>query len=276
MPQSLGDQLDERGWQAGAVVSPTMLPQIAIHLTRPGQPAAIVQADDWLVVVSQTCDVVQSKLDNEPLIEVLHCQPVANLRGEYQGRKSTRRLDFRPNKPLHATVILSAHAIADRYVVPRDLFGGHGPDDARQLSTNAIVNLQQWYALRYSRPAWPDRFNERIDKKAKKRLVDAIKMLSVDEVEVRVCIAEGHEELPANSPYHLAVFYVVDQAIWDGDLEARTQAYKSFSEFVSVLNGCEGIEVSQDLSDVKSGDAFTWQLTRTTDEWNFANLSEHD
>ena len=71
MPPSLGDQLDFQGWQAGAVVPAALLPRLAAHLTRPGQPLFQVEDDHWLVVISQTCDVVQPKLENEPFVELL-------------------------------------------------------------------------------------------------------------------------------------------------------------------------------------------------------------
>lgn len=274
MPPSLGEQLDAQGWQAGAVVSADVIPLIAAHLGRHGQPPAEVQEDHWLAVISQTCDVVQPKLENEPYLEVLHCRPELQLRSEFQGRKSTRRLDFRPNKATHAELVLSAHAIVDRHVVPRDLLVGHAPDGARRLSTTAVTNLQQWYALRYARPAWPDAFNSRFDKKAKKKLADALKILTVDDVEVRIAIAEREQELSADESYHLAVFFVVDQQVWDDAPEVREQAQKSFAAFSSALAGCKGIVVNEELSDVLPGDDFSWQLTRTTDEWNFANLSE--
>jgi len=274
LPPSLGEQLDAQGWQAGAVVSAEVLPLITAHLSRYGQPPVEVQEDHWLVVISQTCDVVQPRLENEPFLEVLHCRPEPQLRSEFQGRKSTRRLDFRPNKATHPNLVLSAHAIADRHVVPRDLFVGHAPDGPRRLSATAVANLQQWYALRYARPAWPDAFNSRFDKKTKKKLADALKILTVDDVEVRVAIGEREQELSIEEPYHLALFFIIDQQVWDTEPDVREQAQKSFAEFFSVLAGCEGIVLNEELSNVLPGDDFSWQLTRTTDEWNFANLSE--
>lgn len=276
MPLSFGAQLGKKGWQAGAVIPRAMLPELGPHMARPaGNAAPEVAAADWLVVVSQTCDVVQAKLESEPLIEVLHCKPVAQLRPEYQGRKSTRRLDFRPNKERHEGVMLSAHAIADRYVVPRNLFADHEPDPNRSLGANAVANLQQWYALRYTRPAWPDNLVARLTK-GNKKLAAALKQQTVDDVEVRVAIAEKDEELEADHDYHLAVFFVVDQVVWDTSPGVREVGHKAFAEFVSVLGACKGVVVNQELSGVRSGEDFTWQMTRTTDEWNFANLSQQD
>jgi len=251
-----------------------MLPNVGPYLTQCGNAQPVIVPDDWIIVISQTCDVVQANHPNEPFVEVLHCRRIQELRGEYQGRRSTRRLDFRPNKTSHGDVVLSAHAVADRYVIPREILRDANPDPARSLSDIAVSNLQQWYALRYTRPAWPDAFNERFDNKAKKRLSNAVKLLPIDEVEVRVAIAEKDLELDAETPYHLAVFFVVDQTAWNDDPGIREKVYASFSEFMATADACRGVVVNQEVSGVKSGDEFSWQLTRVTDEWNFANLSD--
>jgi hypothetical protein len=72
---AFGDDVAQRGWQTGSVVPAELLPELVNHLTRPGQPPTEVGEGDWLVVVSQTCDIVAPRLDAEPLVEVLHCRP---------------------------------------------------------------------------------------------------------------------------------------------------------------------------------------------------------
>ena len=96
----LGDEVAEQGWCTGAVVPQGMLPAIAQHLTRPGAAAVEVAADHWLVVVSQTCDVVARTLEAEPFVEVLNCKPIKKPRAQYRDFRSTRILDFRPNREL--------------------------------------------------------------------------------------------------------------------------------------------------------------------------------
>ena len=97
-----------------------------------------------------------------------------------------------------------------------------------------------------------------------------------DEVEIRIAILEKELELKETEPYHVTVYYVVDQVEWDRDQSVRESAYLSFADLVSALNACAGVQVDAELSGVKSGDQFSWQLTRSTDEWNFANLSEFE
>ena len=274
---SFGAQLGAKGWQTGTVIPHDMVGSLIPHLTRPAQGAIEISAADWLIVISQTCDVVQLKLENEPLVEVLYCKPVKQLRPEFQGRKSTRWLDFRPNRENHPAIMLSAHAIADRYVVPRELFLEREPDPTRKLSNYAVRNVQLWYALRYTRPAWPDAFVRRLDP-SKKKLTDTLKSLNsfADEIEVRIAILEKTDELDDEHDYHLTVFFVIDQIVWDSDPLIRKTGFEVFENFNSILSGCKGIAIDRDLSGIKSGDEFSWQMTKNTDEWNFANLSSDD
>lgn len=275
MPPSLGDDIAEQGWCTGAVVPHDMAPLLEPHFTRPGGAPTLISENDWIVVVSQTCDVVAQKIEAEPFVEVLHCKPVPKLRRQHKELRSTRILDFRPNHDTHSTVILTAHAVADRYLVPREFLRDKSPDAARCLSLVATTRVLAWYALRYARPAWPDAFVARI-RDASEALEAALEPLKDDIAEVRISIAEKNDELQDGEIYHIAIFFVVDEAVWEGDVDGRDAIYEAFAKFVSEINGCEGIEVDQDLSGVYSGAVFSWQATRSSDEWNFANLTHRE
>jgi hypothetical protein len=273
---AFGDDVAQRGWQTGSVLATDLLPQLAPHLTRPGQAAMPVSPDDWLVVVSQTCDILATRLDAEPYVEVLHCRPVAGKpRKGRRDLQSTRYLDFRPNVEEHAELVLSAHAVADRYIIPRELLAAHDPDHGRRLSDVASRRMLAWYALRAARPSWPNAFVDRISC-VKDALEEALDQLIDEIAEVRVAIAEIDAELEPGQPYHIAVYFVVDETVWNSDTAGRAAIYSAFDRFVSELGACEGIEVNQDLSRVISGGEFRWQSARDTDEWNFANLSHRE
>ena len=117
---------------------------------------------------------------------------------------------------------------------------------------------------------------KRIDKDCEDALEASIEPLKEDIAEVRVGIAEKDQELGDEQAYHVAVYFIVDAETWSSNVEGREVTNTAFATFVSKLNGCDGIEVDQDLSGVVSGDEFTWQETRATDEWNFANLSHRE
>jgi hypothetical protein len=252
-----------------------MVMAIAPHLARPGQDPVLVGDADWLVVVSQTCDVLASKLEAEPLVEILHCRPISKLRKGTKELRSTRTLDFKPNRDTHGDLCLSAHAVADRYVVPREFLRDNGPDQGRRLGDVATARVLAWYSLRYGRPIWPDEFVRRISG-IKDALEAALEPLKDDIAEVRVRIAEEDNELGEGESYHVAVFFVVDEEVWNEDVQGREAIQSAFAKFTSELENCDGIEVNKENSDVVSGGLFTWQETRATDEWNFANLSHRE
>jgi hypothetical protein len=275
---AFGDDVAQRGWCTGSVISEEMFPLLQCHLTRQDQPSTQVTADDWLVVVSQTCDIVVPKLEAEPLVEVLLCRPIQGKpRKGRRNLESTRYLDFHPNRETHTNLVLSAHAVADRYVIPRDLLTTNEPDQTRCLDKIASARVLAWYALRAGRPSWPNNFCDRI-----RSVTDALKsaldleLFSDDKSEVRVAIAEKDRELEDGESYHVAVFFVVDEDTWNGDIEGRGAINVAYARFVSELDACGGVEVNQELSGVVPGNEFSWQETQQTDQWNFANLSHRD
>jgi hypothetical protein len=275
LPSTLGEDVAKQGWCTGAVVRHDDVPALAQYLVRAGTQRTVVEANDWLVVVSQTCDVLAAKLDAEPFVELLHCKPIAKLRAQYKEIRSTRVLDFKPNRATHEALVLSAHAVADRYLLPREFFKDYGPDGQRQLSEVSTQRVLAWYALRAGRPTWPDEFVARIGR-AKAALERALEPLKDDIAEVRVGIAEKDQELRNDQAYRIAVYFVVDESIWEADVAGRQAIHAAFAQFVSEIAACEGIEVNEELSDVVSGGVFTWQETKATDEWNFANLSHRE
>ena len=80
------------------------------------------------------------------------------------------------------------------------------------------------------------------------QLEAAIEPLKEDIAEVRLGIVEKDVELGDDQAYHVAVYFVVDAEIWEGDVEGRAAINSAFATFVSKLNDCDGIEVDQDLS----------------------------
>ncbi len=227
------------------------------------------------MIASQTCDVLAQKREAEPFVEVLHCKPISKLRTQFKELRSTRTLDFKPNRETHESVVLSAHAMSDKYLIPRELLQQHRPDKTRRFSATAERRILAWYALRYGRPAWPDALVACIGK-SKDALEAALEPLKDDIAQVRVRIAEKDQELVQSDNYHVAVFFVVVEDVWNSDVAGRKAIFGCHSKFVAELNKCHGVVVDEDCSGVFSGAEFTWQETQASDEWNFANLSHRD
>jgi hypothetical protein len=67
---------------------------------------------------------------------------------------------------------------------------------------------------------------------------------------------------------------VLDEDTWNNDNAYRDNAMTAFHSFIAALGKCEGIEVDN-LSRAMSGAEFTWQLSRQTDMWDYANLTDN-
>jgi hypothetical protein len=133
---TIGETLDGKGWQCGATIPPEMYQSVIMYLRHDAgaSESREIAPDDWLIVLSQTCDVVARKLVQEPLVEVLWCHVVGKRRRQFLNRRSTRELDFRPDSRQLPNLYLSAHATRDRYVIPRQVFADFSPRSDRRLS----------------------------------------------------------------------------------------------------------------------------------------------
>ena len=258
------------GWRCGSVLPVSFYPAVRRYLVQPGSVAPTdIKDEDWLVVISHSCDVTASRLELEPFVEILHCRHVDPSQSQYKNRRSTRRLHLRPNRAISPDFYLDAHATADRYMVPRNVLAVSPPCDKRTLGQEAIDGIQAWYALRCQRPAWPDDLNFRLAP-VRDKLEKALKPLNDDNTEIRVSMSFE------NDRFRLAVFLIIDQEIWDGTPSERQKAILCFQKFVAILEKCEGIDVDSDLSRPISGAEFSWQDIQSTDTWNFANLTPID
>lgn len=270
------ETLNAGGWRSGSVLPLNLHELVRPHL-RHGQepPLERIDAEDWLIVISQTCDLLAHNDIAEPHVELLLAHPIQGQpRTQYRDLNSTRCIDFRPNRLLLPDKVLTGHATKDRYLVPRELLLTANPHVERILSSAAIKKLQNWLSLRASRPAWPDAFVERLNT-VRHELKAALTPLSDEISEVRISIGPKDRELPANEKYRIAIYFVVAGEHFDL-LAVRTQVIECFHNFVRTIRRCAGIEIDDDLSEVVSGDVFTWAEVESSDLWNFAFLSQND
>lgn len=272
MDQSLGQRLTALGWQCGSVIPESLYPHIEA-LTRNEYRALIQpQSPDWLIIFTQSCDLVAGTLEQEPAAEFLWCRPIPQPRAQFRDLRSTRRLDFRPDRENHPEVVLSVHAAHDRYAVPRNALERSQPRVDRTLSATSVRRLQAWLALRYSRPAWPDEFVQRLAS-AHGQIVSVLESVARDDLaEVRIAFAPSDIELDQSQSYRVLIYFVVDETVWNSAPESRQRIHAAFALFVSTLEKCRGVQVDQE-SGVFSGAQFTWQQMQITDLWNFANLT---
>jgi len=154
--------LEQHGWRQGAVLGPRLATDARKHA-----PAWVSCAnDDWLIVTSHDCDVVNRSLAKEPTVEVLRAAVVQQKKPDKQqvwGR-NPREMQLAVDDGTADTVVLSVK-VHERWTVPRELLACEAPrlvldDKPRRL-------IAEWLAKRYIRAAFPSAFDARWRSKMK-------------------------------------------------------------------------------------------------------------
>ena len=206
-------------WAQGALVEPN---DTRDHIT-----AEDVTANDVLIVVSQSCDVVCASYELEPSVELHIGRPIEEIDGNNSFGKNPRALD------LETTINGKARALRildhERKRIPRqtleDLLPvGCMPDDDIRM-------VAKWTANRYTRPALPDAFNGR-----RASAKDAITKLirRVDKVIEGFYVAlNTFDELPDGTDYQAAFMSITPKGIADD--------VNRFPKVVEVTNAVAGL-----------------------------------
>lgn len=150
------------GWRQFSVCQPDDVAVLLAGCTRlDGAPLTVSDHADWWIVTSQSCDLTNGDLAKEPSCELLRAVP--------KPRKKTRAnpdtiwaqspreiaLCNAQGEVLNATIHEGA-------LVPRGRLQGIYPCSNRGLHERHKIALRKWLAGRYSRPAFPGVFNDRL------------------------------------------------------------------------------------------------------------------
>jgi hypothetical protein len=121
-------------------------------------------ADTLAIVISHDCDVVQVPTI-EPNAELIVGRSIQNSDGNCTHSKNPRKLHLECTKGQKRTLI--ELLATNKRTVPKEGKPGlisYTPREDIQLSREELVILQQWLAARYRRSAFPDEFDNRLNK----------------------------------------------------------------------------------------------------------------
>jgi hypothetical protein len=80
--QSIGEHLEKHKWQQGAILHPKDAKRLLPETLE----------TDVLLVISQSCDLVHLKPDEEPWVELIRATRIDNGDGNYEHFKNPRKL----------------------------------------------------------------------------------------------------------------------------------------------------------------------------------------
>jgi hypothetical protein len=202
--------LRENPWRQGHLLTLESARSLGLcHSQSPDETA--------VMVISHDCDLAQ-EIANEPFCEIVVGRTIGAQDGNFANAKSVRRIHLKITRtPSGGEVVVELDAAA-KTAISKERLAIHVPDKSLVLSYNEATKLRAWLSARYRRASFPDEFDRRLTKDAKKvyeNLIKIFKATSDDIIAVFFDVDEG-AEVNRNGPedaYELFVslLYSVDR-----------------------------------------------------------------
>ncbi len=189
------------------------------------------------VVISQDCDIATLP-EKEPDAECVLAKPVATSNPAYVAGKNPRVIHLR----LLDESFIELDLRHRRNVAKQRLL--EAQPSALGLKPGEIRLLARWLGKRYSRPAFPDAFNRRLDQQHE-RLSKLSKQQAAHDISALfVSLDHDTEELPAEVPYRLILWVACPAEAYDDP--KRLAAVQALAlRFEETIGKCDGISVSE-------------------------------
>ncbi|RME60134.1 hypothetical protein D6779_02740 [Candidatus Parcubacteria bacterium] len=189
--------------------------------------------DDLLIVVMQSCDVVNSSLEKEPFIELIKAVPSDSYNGQLINAKNPRKLQIEAPQPLgksHLLLHIHDRIVLDRRFIETTVL------NPLCLDGEQLQILKTWLGARYNRASFPDKFmkwanqgisklRDRLDKQVDREHICKY----VEGIYMRV---EPDRELDDGGCYDLHCFALISPST---PPKAQEKIQAAMEEFVSKL-----------------------------------------
>ncbi len=254
----IGERLRENGWRQGVIVP-------ASHVLEGLPDGSPATADDYVMVVSQSCDLVHHDLNKEPSAVFLVLKSITSVTPDVLHGRNPRLIHF------SATAGQSFAAWAwNQVVIPREDLAERKAEPSFELEAKVLRYILDWLAKRFTRIAFPDTFNDALDSKSK-----AIRSLlkKTHQIFSEILLhVEPFEELKGAGSYELACYLLMPPEIHDDPQQlASARAVAAKLEALFAACGMEVVECSP-VSELNLSVAELKELVR----WDYDHLTHRE
>lgn len=224
----IGEDLETSGWRQGSIVRQEDLAQILGSSVED-------EADLVAIVASQSCDIANNNYVSDPLIELSIGRIIEKPNGNLTFNKNPRALHVQLQECAESLdvsndIFLELKAF-EKATVDKNALAGLVPDSDRVLVNKQLDGYVSWLAARYSRPALPTEFNNRMadadpKDKRKKKAKAVNEHLSGIYVEII-----PDEEISQDENYRVNLLGLVS-ADFDGDKSKVETSIEAFAEIM--------------------------------------------
>lgn len=264
MSQYNPECIAEMGWRQGCILSVDMVKQLQedekIRLLKD------ISDSDLLIVVSHDCDIANSSFDAEPYVEIVLARNITvdKKNGSLFWGRNPRRFQFLTQ----SEELLYEISIHDRFFINRNLLLCNKPGTQQILLKDVVRQISLWISKRYFRAAFPDNFNNRINKKAQEAIRNRLKKDSEEITAIYISVSD--DELESDEVYQIIIRATMQlEAYKNTDLHRKSQ--ETIDIISAKLSQCEGIDVIE--SYVVSEAEVTVDDLRLLKRWDYDYLS---
>lgn len=149
---SIGEVLRAAGWRQGDLLDPE-------HNVAVAASSHLDIADlDRVVVITQSCDLLQKNDAAEPEVELLIIRRIGEVSGNFNHNKHPRILHIQSHTSGGQLAYSATHQ--DKVRLPRSIMLALKKCADEFLDDHQISTLTRWLSARYVRAAFPDQFEE--------------------------------------------------------------------------------------------------------------------
>ena len=206
------DYFKKNGWRQGSIIDDESV-LTAFFKNFCGYIPSDSPSPDFLILLSQDCDIFHHKVGDEPYIDFIAGRLGEKKDGSLFYGKNPRKLQIEHDKGIISFII------HDIFRVTKDIFEKINPKHASMvLDRNDIKQIVNWISKRYARAAFPDEFIKRL--KNSKYPIEKISKNEIMEQVVLIYIDISDEELNTDQIYKVTMVIGVQHGL---EQETRTQ-----------------------------------------------------
>lgn len=218
-------------WRQGAILAPDS------HTHLLDKAHIEIQPTDHLLVLNQTCDLIQTDHSKEPFIELLPLHTLARVDNGLLGGKVSRALHMQLPETIGQLGPFVGCYPFERFFADHALIEEIIP--MGYLDALNVSCITDWLYMRYNRVALPTAYVDRIDDKSKDKLLRKFRnLIKVREVRIKI---EPMIEQNDDQIYVVEMLVVMDDADFYNQ-ETISANQKLLDEIESIYNSLPGIE----------------------------------
>ncbi len=238
------------------------------------------ESDSFPVIITHDCDL---RHENEEIVELIIGRKIENPKSVYENAKNPRCLHLQFTSTSDQKPVYLELCFSNRKSVPQNDFSKlRQKESVLNISEDNHRTLKHWLASRYSRPAFPNSFEDRLrTKKGGKTVEQQIaKILKPVERHIRGVFFNLGEhrnvELSESVPYILVItiVYVDESGSTTARKESKNAAQQIESLFLDVYGAAEvATKINLEACNPISESHMPLSVLRKVDQWRLEYLS---